>query len=352
MARRRFQDDSDWHGRFPPPSRPIDVTGGIRAQTKRGRFAESWWAERWIAVLESFDIGERLNRGRRYARRGQVLSIEVEKGIARARVQGSRPRPYEVTVKVRPLQPAEWSRVTSQLASEAVFAARLLAGEMPRDIEAAFQRAGASLFPEKSRELATACSCPDWSNPCKHVAAVYYLLGEEFDRDPFLLFTLRGLTRDELLAQLTDSEPARRGKRPQQVSAEEADDIAAAQPRPGRRKTRAASEPRLEAPRAAVPAAAASRSATARSAAIRSAASRSLAGAPPNPYTLDASTFWKAAPPSEQTSNATSPPVHAEPLRLMGRFPFWRGTTPLLEALEPLYVRASRRALDLLTEDD
>ncbi len=298
---RRFRYDFDGYGGYPPPSRPIEVAGGIRAQTKRGRFAESWWAVRWISVLESFDIGARLNRGRAYARRGQVLSIEVGKGIARAMVQGSRPRLYEVAVKIRTLQATEWTRVTRQLASEAGFAARLLAGEMPRDIEAAFQRAGSSLFPEKSRELATACSCPDWSNPCKHVAAVYYLLGEEFDRDPFLLFTLRGLTRDELLGQLAGTEtPSRRAERARKTS----------EARP----------------------------------------------APFRPEALDASKFWKeATPPGDLASNAAAPPVHAEPVRRLGRFPFWRGATPLVEALEPLYISASRRALDLLTaevEDD
>lgn len=321
---RRFRYDFDGYGGFPPPSRPIEVAGGIRAQTKRGRFAESWWAERWISVLESFDIGARLNRGRAYARRGQVLSIEAGKGIARAMVQGSRPRPYEVTVKIRTLQATEWTRVTRQLASEAGFAARLLAGEMPRDIEAAFQRAGSSLFPEKSRELATACSCPDWSNPCKHVAAVYYLLGEEFDRDPFLLFTLRGLTRDELLGQLAGTEtPSRRAKSREETlePARQADGRAASEEPRRRRAERArkTSEPRP---------------------------------APLRPEALDASKFWKeAAPPGDLASNAAAPPVHAEPVRRLGRFPFWRGATPLVEALEPLYISASRRALDLLTAD-
>jgi uncharacterized Zn finger protein len=325
VARRRFGHDADWHDRFPPPSRPIEVAGGIRAQTKRGRFAESWWAERWIAVLESFDIGARLTRGRAYARRGQVLSIDVDKGIARARVQGSRPKPYEVTVKIRPLQASEWTRVTAQLASEAGFAARLLTGEMPHDIEAAFQRAGSSLFPEKSRELATACSCPDWSNPCKHVAAVYYLLGEEFDRDPFLLFQLRGLTRDELLAQLTGAalSPRRTAHREER-------------PKPS---TQAGSRKRETTPEAPRP---------------RGVKNARKIDEPPrdtdNRHVLDASKFWKeAVAPDDLTSRATAPPVHAEPVRRLGRFPFWRGATPLLEAVEPVYVRASRRALDLLT---
>src|SRR5579884_1889718 len=156
----RFGDDF-WRDRFPPHSAPREAKGGIRAANKRGRFGESWWARRWIEVLESFDIGARLARGRTYARRGQVLSIEVRKGVVEARVQGSRPEPYLVNIKVRPLMPAEWKRLAAQLSSQAIFVARLLAGEMPQDIETAFHAAGLSLFPEKLIEISTACSCPD-----------------------------------------------------------------------------------------------------------------------------------------------------------------------------------------------
>src|SRR5204862_3418808 len=101
-----------------------------------------------------------------------------------------------------------WKRVVKALGGQAVFAAKLLAGEMPQDIEKVFADVDLSLFPEKAKDLTTDCSCPDWSNPCKHVAAVYYLLGEEFDRDPFLLFRLRGLSREELFARLNEQSPA------------------------------------------------------------------------------------------------------------------------------------------------
>ena len=185
-----------------PPSRPRDVTGGIKAQNRRGTFAESWWAKRWIAVLESFHLGNRLQRGRRYARRGQVLKIEVDKGGVTAKVQGSRPHPYDVTIRVQPLPPAAWQKAADLLTAQALFAAKLLAGEMPHEIEDVFRQAGHPLFPATLKDLKTDCSCPDWSNPCKHLAAVYYLLGEEFDRDPFLLFRLRGMTRDEFTALL------------------------------------------------------------------------------------------------------------------------------------------------------
>src|SRR5262249_52716413 len=163
----------------------------IKTQSKRGAFGESWWAKRWIAVLESFDIGARLGRGRSYARRGQVLSVDINEGRVKAKVQGSRPKPYDITIDVRVLGRADWDKVIRELAGLALFAAKLLAGEMPQDIEKLFQDAGLSLFPEKLRDLTTKCSCPDLSNPCKHIAAVYYLLGEEFDRDPFLIFKLR-----------------------------------------------------------------------------------------------------------------------------------------------------------------
>src|SRR4051794_33238709 len=192
-----------WYRDFYPrrPKRR-KVQGGIKAQSKRGRFGQSWWAKRWIEVLESFDIGARLGRGRTYARGGQVLSIEVGKGEVQAKVQGSRPKPYAVSIEVKVLSAEDWGRLVGALSGEALFVAKLLAGEMPQDIEKVFQEAGLSLFPQKLRDLKTDCSCPDDSNPCKHIAAVYYLLGEEFDRDPFLLFKLRGLDRDELMDRL------------------------------------------------------------------------------------------------------------------------------------------------------
>jgi uncharacterized Zn finger protein len=136
-----------------------------------------------------------------------VLSIDIAKGVVTAKVQGSRPKPYDVTIKVKVLAPAEWQQLLQALSGQALYAAKLLAGEMPHDIEHVFEEARLSLFPQKLQDLTTECSCPDWSNPCKHIAAVYYLLGEEFDRDPFLLFQLRGLGRDELLLRLGETGP-------------------------------------------------------------------------------------------------------------------------------------------------
>ena len=175
---------------------------GLQAKSKRGAIGETWWSQRFIEVLEDFHEGPRLARGRAYARRGQVIDLDVEPGEVSARVQGSRARPYSVSIGVTVLDDAAWTRVEEAMASQAVFLARLLAGEMPHEIEDAFAATGLSLFPATAHDLDTECSCPDWENPCKHIAAVYYLLAEAFDRDPFLIFTWRGRPRERLLAEL------------------------------------------------------------------------------------------------------------------------------------------------------
>lgn len=181
---------------------PIQREGGIRARSQRGAFATNWWAARWISALERVVATGRLNRGRTYAREGQVLSLDEIDGAVHARVQGTRPRPYKVTIKLKPLTDRQWNKVIDALAGQALFAAQLLAGEMPQEIDAVFAAAGCSLFPTTEGELETECSCPDWANPCKHVAAAHYILGEQLDEDPFLLFRLRGRSQEQVMAAL------------------------------------------------------------------------------------------------------------------------------------------------------
>jgi uncharacterized Zn finger protein len=274
----------DWRDGF-PPARPREAKGGIRARSRRGAFAETWWARRWLSVLEGFDIGTRLHRGRGYARRGQVLGIAVGNGRVEARVQGSRASPYDVVIEVKTLSDRDWQELGRSLAAEARFVAKLLASEMPADIEEAFRRAGLSLFPERHEDLRTSCSCPDWSNPCKHIAAVYYLLGEEFDRDPFLLFRLRGRDRAELV--------------------------------------------RLFGPAAAT-------------------RPTATAEATPEPSRLPSvpDAFWRGRPlPDDLFGEVATPAASAVLLRRLGRFPFWRGKEPPGESLPPLYEAASRLGL-------
>jgi uncharacterized Zn finger protein len=195
-------------GWWPPASKPIPVVGGVKARSTRGQIGDTWWSQRFIAVLESSDMGGRLQRGRRYARVGQVLSLEIVPGQVRASVQGSRSKPYRVFIETQVLTDSEWGSIEDVMASRAVFLAKLLAGEMPEEIEEAFVECSTTLFPapgdDLDDDLVSACSCPDWENPCKHIAAVFYLMAEAFDRDPFLIFAWRGRDKERLLAELRE----------------------------------------------------------------------------------------------------------------------------------------------------
>jgi uncharacterized Zn finger protein len=203
---------SDW--RDWEPSRPIRVEGGIRAKSKRGSIGQQWWSRRYIGVLESYGMSGRLSRGRSYARSGQVVAFTLSSGKVTAKVQGSRAKPYDVRIGVPALTKAQWRRVEERLASQALFRAKLLAGEMPHEIEDVFAECGTPLFPRSSGDLDMHCSCPDWGVPCKHLAAVCYVLAEEFDRDPFAMLAWRGKPRDGLLAALRQLQAARSGTAP------------------------------------------------------------------------------------------------------------------------------------------
>ncbi len=191
-----------WRDSFyykPKPRRPAN---GIKVQMKKGAVGDTWWSKRWIGVLESFNMGTRLARGRSYARSGQVIKAGIEPGAVKALVQGSARQPYIVVIRLKPLSDRQWNKAIKAMASKAVFAAKLLAGEMPRTIEESFAAAKCPLFPQSPKDLATECDCPDWANPCKHLAAVYYVLGEMFDRDPFVLFALRGRDKGRIIEEL------------------------------------------------------------------------------------------------------------------------------------------------------
>jgi uncharacterized Zn finger protein len=188
--------------RFFEYTRPLPVENGIAAHSRRGAIGETWWSQRFIDLLESFGVGSRLSRGRRYARAGQVVELDVEAGVVIAKVQGSRYSPYKVRIRTKLLSDPQWRRVEKAMAGQALPLAKLLAGEMPHDIEDVFAACKLTLFPRSRADLKATCTCPDWENPCKHVAAVYYILAEQFDADPFLIFAWRGRTQQELLDEL------------------------------------------------------------------------------------------------------------------------------------------------------
>ena len=208
-------------------TRPLPVDDGIAARSRRGAIGESWWSQRFIELLESFGVGSRLARGRHYARAGQVVELDVEAGVVIAKVQGSRYSPYKVRIRTKLLTDPQWRRVERAMAAQALPLAKLLAGEMPHNIEDVFAACKLSLFPRAHADLKATCTCPDWENPCKHVAAVYYILAEQFDEDPFLIFAWRGRTQQELLDGLRARRSTARTDRseaaPIQSSAQAAD---------------------------------------------------------------------------------------------------------------------------------
>jgi len=161
-----------------------------------------WWAQRWVDVLESFGWIRRLERARNYAREGNVLEIQFHESKVQALVQGTAPEPYRVSLSLDPFDAEQWQYVIESLSERAIFSAKLLAGEMPQNIEEVFTANGLSLFPLTKFDIHSKCSCPDPANPCKHIGAVYYLLGDRFSEDPFVLFQLRGRTKDQIIAAL------------------------------------------------------------------------------------------------------------------------------------------------------
>jgi uncharacterized Zn finger protein len=191
-----------------PYGSPRPVEGGIRARGARGSLGERWWSRRFIDLLESYADEGRLARGRSYARKGQVVDLTVAAHEVTARVQGSEPDPYDVAVGIDVIDDAVWDTICEALAGQAVFRARLLAGEMPPEIEEVFAAFGVALFPASPADMHLMCSCPDWGEPCKHAAAVLYLLAEAFDDDPFLILAWHGRTRDQMLTALRRREPA------------------------------------------------------------------------------------------------------------------------------------------------
>jgi uncharacterized Zn finger protein len=179
---------------------------------KMKKAGTTWWGQRWIEALERVLRGDagRLARGKSYARAGRTHDLLVQDGKISAKVTGSRSTPYEVSIELAQLSEAVWQGAIAGMADKAQFAAELLVGQMPLAIDDVFRAVGTSLFPEERADLVTTCSCPDWGDPCKHVAATHYVLGEALDGDPFLLFELRGRSKARVLAGIRAAREAAR----------------------------------------------------------------------------------------------------------------------------------------------
>ncbi len=166
--------------------------------------SSSTWSERWFRLLAEQGLESHLlRRGRSYVRRGRVRAVEIQVGRVSAQVEETGREPCQVSVWVERLSDPEWNQVLDVMGSQALFAAQLLTGDMPAQVEELFTLAGASLLPS-AQEMEHRCSCCQTSKeqPCQHVAAVHHLLGRMLDDDPWLLLRLRGRDRQQILQAL------------------------------------------------------------------------------------------------------------------------------------------------------
>lgn len=177
------------------------------------QLSKTWWGKRFIQALEAFTETARLGRGRSYARNGKIKEYQIDRGKITARVRGSinpyfgvyKEPLYKTEIEIKPISATDWSKALSYIGSKASWVSKLLMNEVPENIEEAFSQFKLHLLPDSSKDFKTHCSCPDWSNPCKHIAGVYYLVASELDQDPFLLFELRGISRQKLQQELAQT---------------------------------------------------------------------------------------------------------------------------------------------------
>jgi uncharacterized Zn finger protein len=177
------------------------------------KHSRTWWGQKFISALESFTDSGRLQRGRAYSGDSRILHFDITKGLATATIRGNvnpyfgvyKEPHYDTEVKMTAIAAKDWTKIIANMSSKASVVARLLLNEVPENIEDSFTAVGKHLLPYSSKDFHTECSCPDYSNPCKHIAGLCYRLSGEMDQDPFLLFEMRGISKESLQAELAKS---------------------------------------------------------------------------------------------------------------------------------------------------
>ncbi|MFO0861375.1 MAG: hypothetical protein U0570_12545 [Phycisphaerales bacterium] len=210
----------------PLPLKPRRVRGGVKISSTEqvSLWTDSWAAQRWVRLIEQAAPGKRAVDGLEYAALGQTKSFIVESASVLANVQGRAERPYQARFTVEPFTPEQWEKVVGVMTDQAVYAAKLLAGDLPTNIEDVFVPLGLKLFPSEATEIGFTCTCADFQADdrarsakkaageplgpvlwCKHGACAAYLLAQRLASDPFVMFKLRGLDGQELLERLRHS---------------------------------------------------------------------------------------------------------------------------------------------------
>ncbi len=167
------------------------------------KYGKTWWGNAWVEALERIDHNtNRLPRGRRYANGGRVSEIKIDaSGRVHAKVKGTRPTPYKIDIRLKGFSQQEKETAGAIIAEDPALAAELSMGRLPEKILPLLEQHNISLLPETWSDIIAHCSCPDWANPCKHLAAVYYIMANEIDKDPLILFKLRNVEPRELMRE-------------------------------------------------------------------------------------------------------------------------------------------------------
>ncbi len=200
----------------PPLVRPRKVRGGIKIPAGDVASATAWAAQRWLRLMEQAAAGPRLVEALDdYARAGQTKRIGFPPGRVDAVIQGRADRPYSTIIAFETFTHEQWDRIVEAMADGALYAAKLLAGELPPNIEDVFAPLGIKLFPAEPDEVRHACTCAQWRQEnggealqpivgtwCKHVCCAAYLLAQRLASEPFMVFQMRGLDAHELLERL------------------------------------------------------------------------------------------------------------------------------------------------------
>lgn len=289
-----------WYSRrrsYRAPKRKT-TQSGIKPRSTRGVFGQTWWAKSWVEGLEFYENASRLQRGRSYARSGQVLELSISLSTIRAAVLGSEPEPYSVKVEIAPIADEDLAALVEKLALHARYPALLLAGNMPEQMQDVFEEAGVDFFPDFSYQAQCQCDCYDYEDICKHACAALYLVAEELDRDPFLLLELNGLDRAGLLAALG-----------MQDASDPDDDLSPV-----------AAFPELERVDHTIP------------------------------VVDQLTSFWQGAPAPDEVEHGPALAVGQDEAALgrLGEFPMWRGLERPQVALQDTYTAAAARASALL----
>lgn len=285
--------------------------GGIKSRTRRGRLHSSnWWSRRWMVILESCIDKSRLSRGKTYARKGQVTNIKIEPGLVTAFVQGRREKPYQTKLGFQTVSEIQKELLLLRFRERASFAAKLLAMEMPEEMEIAFTEAGIPLFPNRNAILRFKCSCPDDTTPCKHIVAVLLLLAEVIDENPFLLLKLRGLDRQKLIKHLTSETVSNESEEFNDFDRDYMEDL--------------------------------------NSVSISGGTDMNESKIVESEKTLPLDKGWYGNGQQLTLFTKEDSHKHIVAIEIMNNFPFWRGEKSFLKTVAPYYERAINKAMKIL----